>query len=316
MNNLSAIDLNLLVVLEALLAERHVSRAAMRLNRSQPAVSHALNRLRHLLADPLLVRHGGRLEPTARALEIEPQLADALNRMRQMLSPPEFDPSTARRTFRIAMSDYGAAVVLPALMPVLRAQAPLIDLIINQASRDVMMAQVMDGEIDLALGVFPDLAPSPRSRDARTIRSTILFKEGFACAADAAGLTGGALDLEAYLARPHALVAYASAADSEVDEALAAIGHQRRICLTLPHWSVAPALLADTDLVLTVARRILTGAMTPAGLTVFAPPFPIPALAFTQIWRQSREGDAGHDWLRSRIQAAAAASDPAAQHRP
>lgn len=316
MNNLSAIDLNLLVVLEALLAERHVSRAALRLNRSQPAVSHALNRLRHLLADPLLVRHGGRLEPTARALELEPKLADALGRMRQMLSPPEFDPSTAERTFRIAMSDYGAAVVLPALMPVLRAQAPLIDLIISQASREVMRAQVRDGEIDLALGVFPDLTPSPRSRDARTIRSAVLFEESFACAADAARVSDGALDLEAYVGRPHALVAYASAADSEVDEALALIGLERRICLTLPHWSIAPALLADTDLVLTVARRIVTGGMTPASLAIFDPPFPIPAFAFTQIWRQSREGDAGHDWLCRQIEAAARRSDPPAQHRP
>lgn len=96
MNSLAGIDLNLLVVLDALLAERHVSRAALRLNKSQPAVSHALARLRHLFDDPLLVRHGGRLEPTLRALEIAPQLTDAMGRMRSLLTPAGFDPATER----------------------------------------------------------------------------------------------------------------------------------------------------------------------------------------------------------------------------
>ena len=158
MNNLGGIDLNLLVVLDALLAERHVSRAALRLNKSQPAVSHALARLRTLFDDPLLVRHGGQLELTVRALEIAPQLAGALAHMRQLMGSQPFDPRRERRAFRLAMSDYAALVLLPRLMAVLRRQAPYVDLIVSQASREVMMSQVVDGEIDLALGVFPTLA--------------------------------------------------------------------------------------------------------------------------------------------------------------
>merc|ERR1711965_1205160 len=107
MNNLRGIDLNLLVVLDALLAERHVSRAAARLNMSQPAVSHALARLRVLFDDPLLIRRGGQLVASARALEIAPVLEEALRQMRVVFGPSGFDPAKEKRTFRLTMSDYG-----------------------------------------------------------------------------------------------------------------------------------------------------------------------------------------------------------------
>jgi DNA-binding transcriptional LysR family regulator len=293
MNSLAGIDLNLLVVLEALLAERHVSRAALRLNKSQPAISHALARLRHLLDDPLLVRRAGGLEPTARAMEIAPALTEALDRMRHLLAPAGFDPATERRMFRLAMSDYGAAVILPALLPLLRARAPHVDLVVSQASREVMVSQIVDGEIDLAFGVFPGLD--------RSVRSHRLFDEQFACLADAASLGAEkAMDLATYLGRPHALVDLRPERQSEVDKALAELGHKRRLCLVIPHWGVAPRLIAGTDLVLTAASRILPAADN--GLCVFAPPFEIPAFQFTQIWHKRRDGDPAHQWLRSQLQ--------------
>ncbi|MDQ0474274.1 LysR family transcriptional regulator [Labrys wisconsinensis] len=303
MNNLGAVDLNLLVVLDALLAERHVTRAAVRLNRSQPAVSHALARLRHLFGDPLLVRRSGRLEPTARALEIAPQLAGALERMRRVLGPSAFDPAEERRTFRLAMSDYGAAVVLPGLVRMLRRQAPAIDLVVSQASREVMVSQVIDGEIDLAFGVFPGPVDG--------VRAQTLFEESFACLADAASLAAlPSLDLPAYLARPHALVALRADVDSEIDAALAAAGHRRRVCIVLPHWGIAPDLIRGTDLVLTAARRILPHPASAAGLRRFEPPFAIPTFAFRQIWHRRRDGDAGHRWLRQRVMAATGSDPP------
>lgn len=302
MNNLAGIDLNLLVVLDALLAERHVSRAAVRLNKSQPAVSHALARLRDLFNDPLLVRHGGRLEPTIRALEIAPRLAEAMGRMRSLLTPVGFDPATERHVFRVAMSDYGAAVLLPRLMATLRVEAPHVDLIVNQASREVMASQVTDGEIDLALGVFPTHGEG--------IRSSLLFRESFACLADASQLGGSpALDLAEYLARPHVLVSLRGDVSNEIDLALAATGNTRRICLAVPHWSVAPGLVRGTDLVLTVARRILPQA-DGDGLVVFEPPFVIPPFDFEQIWHRRREGDPGHRWLRALIARLLGDEDP------
>ncbi|MEW9306312.1 LysR substrate-binding domain-containing protein [Labrys neptuniae] len=294
MNNLAGIDLNLLTVLEALLAERHVSRAALRLNKSQPAVSHALARLRTLLDDPLLTRQGGSLRPTARALEIQPHLTEALDRMRHLLTPAGFDPSRERRTFRLAMSDYGAAVLLPRLVPLLRAEAPHSDLLVTQAGREAMAAQILDGEIDLAFGVFPDLGEQ--------LAQALLFEDHYVCLADGSGLPPpGRLDLPSYLARPHALVALRADVENEIDRTLAALGHKRRICLTLPHWGVAPRLIAGTDIILTVARGILPPSIEAGGLRLFEPPFTLPAVPFTQIWHPRRRGDPAHQWLRERI---------------
>jgi len=221
-NSLRGIDLNLLVVLDALLVERHVSRAAVRLNMSQPAVSHALARLRQLFNDPLLIRRNGQLVPSAKAHQIAPTLTAALHRMHDVLGPCGFDPAGETRTFRLAMSDYGSAIVLPGLLRMLRSTAPGIDLVITQASREMMLRQILDGECDLAVGVFPDLP--------ERIEASQLFAETFACLADRDGLRGGdGLDIEDYVARPHMLVAMKDEPNAGIDAALRAIGHHRRL---------------------------------------------------------------------------------------
>lgn len=296
MDDLRRIDLNLLLTLHALLSEQHVSRAAVRLHRSQPAVSHALAQLREIFSDPLLVRRGGRLHLSSRAQALREPLEQALEQLDGLLASPRFEPSRARRTFRLAMSDYGARVVLPGLMPLLRAEAPGIDLVVSQGSREAMLGQLIDGEVDLALGVFPEL-PSE-------IQVQVLFEESFVCLADRQTLPPrGGLPLDRWLARPHVLVAVRPGIDNEIDLALQALGERRRIALTLPHWGVAQGLIIGTDLVLTVARRSLAGARLAPGLRSFEPPLAIAPFGFTQAWHSRREGDAGHRWLRERIRA-------------
>ena len=179
MNNLARIDLNLLVTLHVLLSE-NTSRVPPCGCRNQPAVSHALARLRDIFGDPLLVRRAGRLELTARANELVEPLNDVLGRLGALIEPPAFDPSAATRVFRIAMSDYGARIVLPALVKTLRADAPGIELIVSQATREAMRMQLMDGEVDLALGVLPAMQ--------RDLHAQPLFVESFACVADASRL--------------------------------------------------------------------------------------------------------------------------------
>jgi len=292
MDDLRRIDLNLLLTLHALLAEQHVSRAALRLHRSQPAVSHALAQLREIFADPLLVRRGGRLQPTARALALAQPLQEALQQLDGLLGSPGFDPARARRSFRLAMSDYGARVVLPRLVRTLRTEAPEVDLVVTQGSREAMLSQLFDGEIDLALGVFPSLAAPLRAEN--------LFEESFACLADRDSLPArGGLSLAQWLARPHVLVAVRPGADNEIDLALAALGEQRRVALAMPHWTAATEVLAGTDLILTVARRNLL--RPPRGLRCFAPPLTIRAFAFQQAWHERREGDAAQRWLRGQV---------------
>ena len=293
-NTLRGIDLNLLVVLDALLDERHVSRTASRLNMSQPAVSHALGRLRHLFDDPLLIRRDGQLVLSARALEIAPALTEALRQVREALGPGGFDPAKEKRTFRLAMSDYGSAVVLPGLLRMLRLDAPGIDVVITQSNREAMLRQVLDGDCDLAIGVFPD-------RPER-IEAEQLFVERFACLADRASLRGhDRLDIGAYLARPHVLVAMEDQTSTEIDSALRAIGHARRIAVTLPHWGNAPRLIQGTDLVLTVARKALTLHEHDPAVVIFEPPLPIPPFPFVQVWHERRGGDPAHLWLRNAV---------------
>jgi len=287
-HNLRAVDLNLLVVLDALLHDRPLPRAAARLPMSQPAVSHALARLRTLLGDPLFHRTRGGLRPTPHALALEAPLRDVLAQVRRLLAGAVFDPAASRRTFRLAMSDYGASVVLPPLVRRLRAQAPGIDLEISYTSRGGMIAGVADGQLDLALAVFGETPAD--------IRRAVLFHEPFVCVMDAAG-TAGPLALDDYLARPHVLVAASQDQRSgEVDAALARLGRARRVALRLPHWTAAPAVVAGTDLVLTVAQR--TVMPTPPGLAVQPVPFPIDPLGFEMIWHERADGDAGLHWLR------------------
>ncbi len=294
MNKLRRIDLNLLVTLDALITEKHISRTAIRLHKSQPAISHALGHLRDIFDDPLLVRRSGRLELTARARELAQPLSDALGQLDSLLCSPKFDPSRAQRVFRIAMSDYGARIVLPELVRTLRSTAPDIELVVSQATREAMRAQLLDGEIDLALGVFPCPAPE--------LHGQTLFVESFACLADAKTIpVSGQLSFDEWLSRPHALVAMRDGVDNEVDRALAGFKQQRKIVVTLPHWGVASELVVGTDLILTVARRSLDAITSDTRLRLFEPPFPIEDFEFSQLWHRRRETDPAHGWLREAV---------------
>ena len=293
MNDLRRIDLNLLVILDALLSEQHVTRAAERLHLSQPAVSHALARLREMLGDPLLVRAGAGLVATPRALELMAPLREALASVQALLAPNTFDPASAKRRFRLAMSDYGAAIVLPGLIARLRQEAPGIDLQISHASREGMLDGVLNGDIDLAAGVFPELP--------HELRCTPLFEEQFVCLVDARRLpASGVLDLPTYLARPHVLLEVRGSGTPEIERALTAIGQRRHVAVSLPHWSVAPQLIAGTDLILTVAARGLQGVDQPQ-LSVVPPPFPIPSFSFVLAWHVRRGGDQALNWLNRQI---------------
>ncbi|GLS14805.1 LysR family transcriptional regulator [Hydrogenophaga electricum] len=294
MDDLRRIDLNLLLTLHALLAEQHVTRAARRLHKSQPAISHALAQLREIFKDPLLTRRGAAMALTPRAQDLQRPLEAALNQLTSLLREGAFDPHQAIRHFRVAMSDYAAHLVLPTLVKRLRDQAPGIDIAVCQASREAMLAQLGDGEIDMALGVFPD-TPS-------NIWVETLFQEHFISVADKRSLPlRGKLSLAQWLARPHVLVATRPDADNEIDSALAAQGLHRHIALVLPHWSASTKVLTDTDLILTVASRTLDPVLHGQELMQFTPPFKLPRFPFQQAWHIRRDSDPAHHWFRSTV---------------
>ncbi|WDY60175.1 LysR family transcriptional regulator [Pseudomonas sp. PSKL.D1] len=291
MDELRKIDLNLLLALHALLSERHVTRAALRLHRSQPAVSHALAQLRAHFNDPLLVRQRGQMVLTARAQALAKPLQDALGSLNGLLATPQFEPAQAQRRFRLSLSDYASRIILPPLMRYVRRAAPGVDLAISQASRETMLAQLLDGELDLAFGIFPE-----RPQD---IAVQTLFEDSFISVADRQVLpASGGLGLDDWLARPHVLMAMRPDAHDEIERALARRGLRRHIALALPHWSAAVEVLAGTDLVLTVASRAVGPLRAHKTLRTFAPPLPIPALAYQQAWHVRKDSDPGHRWLR------------------
>ncbi|AGI25388.1 putative transcriptional regulator [Pseudomonas sp. ATCC 13867] len=293
-HDLRRIDLNLLVILDALLDERHVSRAAERLAMTQPAVSHALNRLRDLLDDPLLVRAGNQMLLTRRAFDLAGPLRDILGGVRRLVLGDDFAPASAELELRLGMSDYGAWVVLPSLLAILRREAPGIHLDVRQASRLGMAEQVASGELDAALGVFPMLPEG--------VRAQRLFEERFVCLCAAETLAGRSrLTLEEYLAAPHLRVALQQSPAEEIDSHLENLGRRRQVAATVPHFSVAPSLLAGTDLVLTIAERMLPDDLGAHGLASFEPPLHLARFDFVQIWSDSREDDPARRWLRGKL---------------
>ncbi|MFJ4454845.1 LysR family transcriptional regulator [Pseudomonas sp. NPDC089392] len=294
MDELRKIDLNLLLALHALLSEKHVTRAALRLHRSQPAVSHALAQLRKHFDDPLLVRQNGRMALTSRAQSLARPLQDALGNLNGLLAAPQFEPAKAQRRFRLSLSDYSSRIILPSLLRHLRQVAPGVDLAISQASRETMLAQLLDGELDLALGIFPDLP--------QAITAQPLFADSFISVADRQVLpASGGLALEDWLARPHVLMAMRPDAFDEIERALAALGLRRRIALALPHWSAAVEVLAGTDLILTVASRAVGSLHPHKALRQFEPPLAIPAFDYQQAWHSRKDSDPGHRWLRETV---------------
>jgi DNA-binding transcriptional LysR family regulator len=158
-----------------------------------------------------------------------------------------------------------------------------------------MLAGVQDGEIDLAFGVFP----SPITDELRT---HTLFIEHFVSAADKHTLPkSGSLDKDAWLSRPHVLVALQSNEAGEIEHALQREGVSRRIAMTLPHWGIASSLIANTDLIVTAAQRSFDLLSEDSPLQLFAPPFSIDPFAYEMVWHSRRESDAGHNWLRQMI---------------
>jgi DNA-binding transcriptional LysR family regulator len=178
--NLNTLDVNLLRLFDAIMEERSVVRAGRRLALNPSAVSHALNRLRHILKDELFVRTSDGMQPTARAVELSRPLRQALLQIAAALGPPDFDPATAHRRFFLAANDYVTAVLLPPLINHFSTPAPRIDLVVRPSTRLDLTEQIDMGCIDVALGVFSSIPPRFRSRPILRQDDVLVMREGHA----------------------------------------------------------------------------------------------------------------------------------------
>jgi len=298
--HLVGIDLNLALVLHSVLEERSVSRAARRLGLSQSATSHALARLRNLLDDPVVVRTPEGLAPTPRAQLLAPALASGLQALEQaLLTRPAFDPSSAQRAFRLGASDYAEYLLLPPLLERLGKNAPLVDLWAVPL-RPEQESQLATGDLDVAIGL------PPATDRLAGLHLEPLFEERFVCLVRKGHpLTRGKLTVSRFAKARHALIAPRGRPGGAVDSALEGRGLTRRVALAVPHFLVAPPIIARTDLVLTIAERIARAFRASLPLTVLDPPLPLPRFTVAMIWHERTHTDAACVWLRSAIREAA-----------
>lgn len=292
MNNLRKLDLNQLVTLLVLLRERHVSRAAEALYKSQPAVSHTLNQLRELFQDPLLVRQQGQYQLTSKAESLYQPLTQALEQLDYLIAQQDFQPALCQRRFNIALSDYGAAIIARPLACYLRQHAPDVNLNIWHCSREEMQNKLLEGCLDLAFGVFHSLD--------HTLRAQSVFQDRMVSVADNAICPNGAMELNEWLSYPHIAVSMRPFDMNEVDAQLKRLNQQRRVAITLPYWQVTPQLIEGTDLILTIAEKVFVQGIS-EHCVMFEPPIAIAPLDFQMIWHERSDADNALNWLRETI---------------
>ncbi|WP_448204701.1 LysR family transcriptional regulator [Azospirillum sp. sgz302134] len=293
--NIRSIDLNLIIALAALLEERNVSRAADRIGRSQPATSSALARLREIFDDPLLVRDGKGYRLTPRAEEVRVHAARALAALTATFQGHEdFDPATAEMVVRIAASDYLAAVLMPRLIATLGPVAPGIDLRVVAADRHSAIALLREGKADLSLAVTDDRAPE--------VQSLPLFEEEFAMVTRPGHpYHDGPPTPERFTEHPGLLVSQAGDGTGVADECLARLGLKRRVAVTVAHFLLAPQLVAGSDLVLVIGRRVAETASANLNLRVSPLPFSMPTFTARMFWHASTDKYPPLAWVRSLI---------------
>jgi len=297
--NLSGVDLNLLVAFDALLSERNVTRAGAAVGLSQPAMSNALSRLRALFDDPLFVRNAGRMEPTARAATLAEPVRGALLQLQAALEGAgPFDPATARRRFVLASADYTELLLLPPLVARIRAAAPHVDVAFRDANRLSARAVLEAGEADLVLVPFTE--------GLTDLRSAAVLRDGFVTIARRGHPAfAKRLTLKRFLELPHILVSVEGEGTSLLDNVLAARGLKRRIAVTVPHFTAAPFVVAASDAVATVPRRIARRLENAARLAIYDPPLAIEGVTLHAIWHRRHDADPAHRWLRDQIMQAA-----------
>lgn len=292
---LSTTDLNLLVAFDALVAEGNVTRAAERVGLTQPAMSHALGRLRKLVGDPLFVRSPQGMVPTPRALELVDPVRRALGEIdRALHQAPRFEPQKARRPFTLSCVDFGSLVVVPPLLSRLRAEAPGADLIVRQLRMETIERQLVDGEVDVAAGVLAEGEPWMVTRR--------IFSDGFVCVARRGHpLVTGPLSLDQFLALDHALISPRGKRGGVVDSALSRLGKKRRVALMIPHFLAAPIVIARSDLVLTLPERIARAFVEMLPLTMVPPPIELEGFSVSAFWHERQAHDPAHAWFRNLV---------------
>lgn len=293
--DLRAVDLNLLVVLDALLRESSVTRAAERVGLTQSAASHALARLRALLDDPLLVRTPDGMTPTARARLLAEPVRQALEKLEQALAPPQpFDPRLSHQRFSLYLDEAGQVGLLPRLAERLKREAPGVDLRVHPATAQSPVEALVRGDVDLALAV----SPAPR----RGLHAEVVFTTPFVTIVRAGHPdVARRLTLARFARLGHIVLDGPGGVDPEIDRALAERSRERRAALTVPSLLPIPWLVARSDLIATVPALLLGLDRERPTLSRYNPPIPLAPVTGSLVWHERTHHDAAHSWLRQSV---------------
>jgi DNA-binding transcriptional LysR family regulator len=299
--NLAAFDLNLLRVLDALLQEGSTVRAGQRIGLSQPAVSAALGRLRAALGDPLMVRDGQSLQPTEFALGLAQPLRQLLEDTERLLSRPEFDPATAKATFRIAAPDFFTEMLLPDLVARLERTAPNVTLRYTDALSVGLWSDLRDGRLDLMLlpqAICPDWMENEvvLRTDYRIVARRdhpVLTRMGLQ--------DGATIPLDVYGTLRHAAFRVTEAVPEEEDRVLEDLGCSRTVVLTVPSFTAVRRAVTVSDLVGIVPTQQAEWAARAGGLRVHGLPFRLPKATLSQAWHRRNAAAPGLGWIRREI---------------
>ncbi|AZD15497.1 LysR substrate-binding domain-containing protein [Pseudomonas chlororaphis] len=289
-NDLRHADINLLVVFETMMRERNVTRTGERLFLCQASVSGALGRLRSMFDDPLFIRTGRVMEPTARAEEIHARLAPALEGIAHALSCSQaFDPRTSEASFHVGLCDDVEYALLPGLIKHLRAEAPNVTLVVHRVDQWQLPQLLISGDISVGISLAQDLPANARCRSVRPMQPMLLR-------ADAAA---GPVTLDEFCRRPHVLVSTQGTASDDVDRALAGQGRRRRVVLAVPQFSALPALLESSDLLAIVPDYVAQAMVRLQGLRADYAPLPLSSPDLSMAWRGTSHADPRECWLRA-----------------
>lgn len=291
-SNIRAADLNLIIVFQVLMEEKHVSRAAEKLHLSQPAMSRAFQRLKHLFKDELLTRTSNGYEPTQKARALIEEFDQILPRLESILNHQVFDPKKIKATIRIAATDYMVAVIFPSLLKILASEAPGIEIDINPWNEKAF-DDLNSNNIDLVLWV----------QGAKTgLRSEQLFREKFVCLVRKDHPIGNkSLTLKRYIEYPHIVISIMQKGQIMIERTLESFGLERKILVRTPYFVSAALLLEETDGILTVGKRLASKLLKIGKFREIKPPEEFHTYNYVQVWHPRTDSDPLMTWFRQVI---------------
>jgi DNA-binding transcriptional LysR family regulator len=300
--NLRSFDLNLLLVLDALLREGSTVKAGERVGLSQPAVSAALARLRHALDDPLFIRHGQGLVPTDFARALAMPLRAELDRLEALLAPPPtFDPSAASMTFRLAGSDFFGEILMPSLAPHLTATAPGVGVQLVDLVPDRYIDTLERYEADIALIPDEDLPDWLEKRPLFRSPFAMIARRDHPALARVPVAPGDTLPLDLFCELSHILFSPQGNMKANTDAALARIGRRRRVVMSLPTFAGVCRTVSRSDMVAMVPLQFAQAVQDYLGLSLYTPPLPMPVSLIIAAWHRRASANPAHRWMRGLI---------------